>query len=224
MIKLVIALPGSSFTANFVLSLFRFIHEVNTKAFQESVGGLEYILVNGRSSLVTTARELCLGRAQKIGSTQMFEAYGYIGYTHILWIDSDMTNFTSEHLKLLLDMDTPVSTGIYRRCTGDFCVCQDFRLDHYNEHLSLPWLSSADILKLPEVVFQVSHTGMGFMLVQKGVFEELPPPCFRTYPLIEGAPDLGSEDVCFCEDTRKRGIRIFANKNVMIGHEKQIVL
>ncbi len=73
-------------------------------------------------------------------------------------------------------------------------------------------------------LLEVAYTGMGFMLVKKGVFESLDYPWF--WPLwkqIAGMRDFTMEDVGFCLSAAKKGWKVQVDTQVRVGHEKTVV-
>ena len=75
-------------------------------------------------------------------------------------------------------------------------------------------------------LLEVSYTGFGFMLIKKGVFESLEYPWFRPlWKEIDGnIHEFMSEDVSICELFKKKNYKIYVNTNVVIGHEKSLII
>lgn len=219
-VRLVFALPGTSFTANNFLSFTRLLHQIPSCGLDVS-----YIITNGRSSNVAKARELCLGCDPSLmPEAKLFEQYNFTEYTHILWIDSDVTGFSIEHLKKMLEADKDIITGLYRRSPNEFCLSQDFNLQTFELTGSLPWMDSQALMKIKELVFEVAHAGMGFMLVKAGVLEKIIPPRFESRRISASVAEAAGEDVCFCETARALGFGVWAHKDVVVGHEKMAIM
>jgi hypothetical protein len=76
----------------------------------------------------------------------------------------------------------------------------------------------------------VAYNGMGFFACRKGVIEKLKYPYF-SYPLIEIEAedgkilrDMCSEDVAFCKNLTDAGFDIMVNTDLVVGHEKTLVI
>jgi hypothetical protein len=76
----------------------------------------------------------------------------------------------------------------------------------------------------------VAYNGMGFFACRKEVLEKLTYPYF-SYPLIEIEAedgkilrDMCSEDVAFCKNVIDAGFDIVVNTDLIVGHEKTLVI
>ena len=106
-----------------------------------------------------------------------------------------------------------------------------WELEYFKKVGSFRFLSMDDLKQYDsDTLFEVAYTGMGFMLVRKGVFEKVGYPWFR--PIWENIPldngiimkDFTSEDVGFCRTATEKGTKIFIDPSVIVGHEKSMVL
>lgn len=74
--------------------------------------------------------------------------------------------------------------------------------------------------------FTVDYIGGGWMMIQKGVFENLPYPWFgpklQVFP--NGIQDFCGEDVSFCLDAKEIGFKIIVDPRIRVGHEKTRVI
>jgi GT2 family glycosyltransferase len=94
-----------------------------------------------------------------------------------------------------------------------------FKKNGYFNFLTIPDINGKEDL------IEVSYTGMGFMLVKKGVFESMEYPWFRPIEKqIGDAVDFTMEDVAFCLKAAEAGFKVFIDPTVRVGHEKKIVL
>ena len=75
----------------------------------------------------------------------------------------------------------------------------------------------------------VAYTGMGWMMIRKGVVEDLKYPWFwsdlqrissSAGPLV----DMNSEDVAFCRALQAAGHQIFIDTKVRVGHQKLMLI
>lgn len=74
--------------------------------------------------------------------------------------------------------------------------------------------------------FTCDYVGFGFVLVRKGVFENMIYPVFgpKLQKYENGIEDYCGEDVGFCLDAKELGFNILVNPAVRVGHEKMVVL
>ena len=70
-------------------------------------------------------------------------------------------------------------------------------------------------------LLEVDYSGLGFLLIKKGVLESLEYPWFKPrFIEIEDKEDFAMEDVSFCLDTKEKGYQIFIDPTIRVGHEK----
>ena len=75
--------------------------------------------------------------------------------------------------------------------------------------------------------FTVDYTGFGWVLIQKGVFENLEYPWFAPQMQVfesGDVQDMCGEDVSFCLDAKKMGMEIWCDPRIRVGHEKTRVI
>jgi hypothetical protein len=77
---------------------------------------------------------------------------------------------------------------------------------------------------------KVAYNGMGFMAVKREVLEKMKYPYFhRELQVIEMSDgtiirDMCSEDVAFCKNAKDAGYDIMINTELIVGHEKELVI
>jgi hypothetical protein len=77
---------------------------------------------------------------------------------------------------------------------------------------------------------EVAYAGMGWMLIKKGVVEDIKYPWFRsdiqTMTDKDGNTivDLASEDVSFCKALKAANHPIMLDTDVRVGHLKPVVI
>ena len=150
---------------------------------------------------------------------------GQQDYDYIMWIDSDVV-FRPEHFYQLLSHEEDIVSGIYMMENGrQFAVVEDWDEKHFLEHGTFHFLDSDDMQKR-KAPFPVAYTGMGFMLVKKGVFESIGYPWCRpvNYEFSEEVKDFSSEDAGFCHVARAKGFSVLVDPSVRVGHEKALIL
>ena len=75
--------------------------------------------------------------------------------------------------------------------------------------------------------FTVDYTGFGWVLIKKGVFENLEYPWFAPKMQVfeSGAvQDMCGEDVSFCLDAIEKGYEIWCDPRIRVGHEKTRII
>lgn len=213
---IVFCIPGNSFSGNFL----RCWTEILVFCFKHNI---RPVLSRHYSCNIYFVRNMCLGADVSRGKNQKpFD--GKINYDYILWIDSDIV-FSPEHLIKLLNHDTDIVSGLYLMEGGkNFATVKDWDTDFFAKNGYFQFLSPADVEKATGLV-EVAYTGMGFMLVKKGVFESMEYPWFEPRKHeINGIVDYSMEDVSFCLRAGEMGFKVFVDPKVRVGHEKSTVL
>jgi hypothetical protein len=148
-----------------------------------------------------------------------------------LTIDSDIV-FTPEQVIELLE-DTkkyPVVSGLYRMQDMKHYACvKEWDLDYFKKNGSFQFMKVGEPEKEDKYT-PVAYNGMGFFACRKEVLEKLTYPYF-SYPLIEIEAedgkilrDMCSEDVAFCKNVIDAGFDIVVNTDLIVGHEKTLVI
>jgi hypothetical protein len=223
MIKVIIALPGRTFSGTFLINWSQTLMTLLKMGYNINV-------VNEYSSFVTFSRMKTLGLDVLRGVDQT-PFGGEMEYDVWLTIDSDIV-FTPEHvIKLIEDTKTyPVVSGLYRmQDMVNFACVKDWDVDYFKKHGSFQFLKVGTLDK-EEKYLSVAYNGMGFFACRKGVIEKLKYPYF-TYPLIEIEGEDGkmirdtcSEDVAFCKNLKDAGFDIIVNTTIHVGHEKTLII
>ena len=98
--------------------------------------------------------------------------------------------------------------------------------DFFAKNAYYRFVQRKDLKKKKGKLFKVDYTGMGWMLVKKGVFESFTYPLFhprvKKYP--NGWEEFVWDDVEFCHRGRDNNYDIWVNPNIIVGHEKTVVL
>jgi len=223
MTKVIIALPGRTYSGRFMMNLINTIMTMKSR-------GYEIVMTNEYSSYVTFSRMKTLGLDVLKGANQSpFD--GKLDYDVWLTIDSDIM-FTPEQVIELVDNTEkyPVVSGLYRMedLTHYACV-KEWNVDYFKKMGSFQFAQIDDFEKAPKFV-PVAYNGMGFFACRKGVIEKLKYPYF-SYPLIEIEAEDGtiirdtcSEDVAFCKNITDAGFEVIVNTTLRVGHEKTLVI
>lgn len=227
--KVIFCLPGRQYSNKFLVSWDNL-----TKSFAGK--DIEYQLINRYSSVVYYARNLCLGGNNLKGENQK-PWQGQIDYDYIMWIDSDIIFNPNDFYRLLsisetYKNDVNILSGLYLMEGGQqFATVVEWDIDHFKKYGSFSFMTKNEKDKYnKKELLSVSYTGFGFMLIRKGVFEKIGYPWFRPLweevDLLNGiiAKDFTSEDVGFCKMAQKKGFNIFVDLNIVVNHEKTILL
>lgn len=122
----------------------------------------------------------------------------------------------------------PITSGYY--CTEDRKTVPVAHWIHDGEEfirnggvMNSETLETMEKRKKP---FSCDYVGFGFVLVAKGVFENMVYPVFgpKLQVYDNGIQDFCGEDVGFCLDAKDLGIKIMVDPSVRVGHEKMVVL
>jgi hypothetical protein len=148
-------------------------------------------------------RDTILQRSRSILAAQ---ALKHAATTHVLFIDTDM-RFPPDALQRLLAADKDIIGGNYRHRSED--------VNSVARGLDDQKVLSAGKIGLEEVL----HTGTGFMLVKRKVFEGMEKPWFET-TYRHTHDDWMGEDVYFCVMARQSGFKVFVDHDLSqdIGH------
>lgn len=127
------------------------------------------------------------------------------GFSHVLWLDSDMV-FKPELLEDLMFCGKPFVTGIAhgRRAPHFSCVFKQV----------LPKVERWEYEEYPSTPFKIAACGFACVLIETRILEKVwttHGTCF--FPTRE----LG-EDVAFCYKAEKLGFEIWAEPTVQLGH------
>ena len=214
--KIVFCLPGNNFSGKFLDSW----SETLAYCF---ANGIQPILSRKESSNVYYVRSMCLGADVNRGETQK-PFNGQLDYDYLMWIDSDII-YHPQQIQKLINHNQDIVSGIYMMSGGRcFATVKDWDEEFFKQNGYFKFLSPED-LKDQKSLLEVAYTGMGFILVKKGVFESLTYPWFK--PLekrIGNMCDFTTEDVSFALRAREQGYKIFIDPSIRVGHEKKIVL
>ena len=193
-----------------------------------TIGQINYAMPchqnNNECSNVFLVRNLVLGTHISRGRNQK-PFNGEIDYDYILWIDCD-TVWSVENLENLFNTDGDIVSGLYlMQDKQNFSAVEVWDEAYFKQNYGFKYINISDIQNYKEP-FEVSYAGMGFMLVKKGVFEALQYPYFEALPFDfgDGIFEYTSEDIGFCLKAKKQGFNVIVNPNIIVGHEKMIIL
>ena len=213
----VFCLPGRSFSKLFLESW----SELLVWCGRNNINPL---LSFAYDSNVYYVRSRCLGASVDRGITQK-PFNSTIDYHYIMWIDSDMV-FSPEHFEGLLNMKSDVACGIYKMADNkQYATVENWDIEYYKQNGSFEFLNEDNIKTKPRYI-SVDYSGMGWMLVKKGVIESIEYPWFAPVwqDFGNNIKEFTSEDVAFCRRVKEQGYDIIVDTSLVIGHEKSWVL
>lgn len=215
--KIIFCLPGTSFSEKFLSSWTDLLTWMNKV-------GIDYRVSHGVSSVVYFARANCVGGIRGRG-----ELFNGEDYDYCMWIDSDQVFTNEDFRKLILSADQNRDKYII----GGTCKISDNihypivekREDDYFYKYGRYRFFTQKELNSKKKLFRVFFTGFAFMLIKRGVFETMEYPYFRPHWIeINDMKEFTGEDQGFCMSAKEYGFDTWVNPEVVIGHEKSVVL
>jgi len=218
--KIIFCLPGREFSGTFLQSWTELVYACLHN-------GIQPIISQKYSPLLYYVRNMCLG-GDSIKGIDQKPFQGQVDYDYIMWIDSDIV-FTPDQFFRLIDNDKEIVSGLYKMHDNyHYATVENWDDNYFLKHGSYEFLNQ-DSIKKKKGLFPVAYTGFGWILMKKGVFESLEYPWFqpvwKEYE-YEGNKirEFTMEDVSFCDMIRKKGYDIWIDPEVIVGHEKMMVL
>jgi hypothetical protein len=190
------------------------------------------------SSMVNFARCKVLG-ANVLRGPKQIPWDGKMPYDYQLWIDSDIVFDTGKFWQLCdLAFPAPDEEG---NVEEKDIVCGWYCTEDGHTTSVAHWLDEETFRKNGGVMnhetlesmakrrkpFTCDYTGFGWVLIKKGVFENLEYPWFAPKMQVfeSGAvQDMCGEDVSFCLDAIEEGFEIWCDPRVRVGHEKTRII
>ena len=190
--KLLIAIPSNdTMPFQFVESLTKLIRRLDAD-------GLDYDVAFQGGTLVYVGRDKLAKKAIEGG------------YTHVLWLDSDMV-FTDDLFETLFDAGKDFVTGIAHSRREPYQSCL------FTDLYPCPLKHKGDY---PSVLFKIAACGLACVLMRveilKAVWDKNGTAFFPEMNL--------GEDVAFCKRATESGYEIWAEPAVKVGHVGQHVI
>lgn len=134
------------------------------------------------------------------------------GYTHTLWLDSDMI-FNEDLLDDLMFSGEQFVTGIYhtRRPPHGSCIFKDIRLDSISKYMGNDY---------PKNTFEIAGCGFGCVLIDVQVIKDVLMTYGEAFLPVHG---LG-EDIAFCQRVHDLGYKMYCEPAVRLGHIGHIAI
>ena len=226
---IIFCLPGRGcsylFLKNFVQLCFDLVQN-----------GMSIQISQDYSSMVNFARCKVLG-ANVLRGPKQIPWDGKLEYDYQLWIDNDIVFNTEKFWQLLGMAQGDAEDGSEEKSIVAGWYATE---DGYTTSVA-HWLEENDFRKNGGVMnhetvesiskrrkpFTVDYTGFGWVLIKKGVFEQLTYPWFAPQMQVFESgevQDMCGEDVSFCLDAKKEGFEIWCDPRIRVGHEKTRII
>lgn len=216
MVRVVFCLPGREYSREFLLAWSDLLMQATSK-------GHQCMISQQYSSVVHFARAKCLGGDVLKGPEQK-PFQGLVEYDVMMWIDSDVI-FRPDDFFRLLESPHDVTAGLYMmEDMTHLAAVKDWNEDFFKKDGAFKFLRPEDIQGAPEYM-PVAYAGMGWMMIRKGVVEDIKYPWFWS-PLetIGDLVDMNSEDVSFCKALTAAGHQVHIDTKLRVGHQKKVLL
>jgi hypothetical protein len=214
--KIIFCLPGKSYSREFLLAWSELLLQATQK-------GHQVMMSQQYSSVVHFARSKCLGGDVLKGADQK-PFQGQVEYDAIMWIDSDIV-FKPADFFALLESPHDVTGGLYMmEDMQHFATVKKWNEEYFKKTGTFKFLRPDDVIGVSQYM-KVAYTGMGWMLIRKGVIEKLKYPWFRSdLYQNDDVTELLSEDVSFCRALVEAGYDIYVDTKIRVGHQKLMIL
>lgn len=225
--KLILCLPGNSYSGDFLKNIIRFNNELVKS-------GIDVYLSNYYSSEVYRVRDIVAGGDASRGRYQAPFGTQIDSYDYLMWIDSDII-FNLKNFEDLIEMDKEVACGWYMQ--PDNTVSLGFieqieaetkikkAKEIYDTKYIYRFRKDNEISERTEP-YKIGWAGMGWMLMKQGVMEKIEYPWFAP-KVVRNTEELNvvcGEDVSFALKLKDAKIDIWAHPLVRVGHEKVRVI
>ena len=216
MVKVVFCMPGRTYSREFLLAWSDLLMQATSK-------GHQVMISQQYSSVVHFARTKCLGGDVLQGSEQK-PFQGQVEYDVMMWIDSDIV-FKPEDFFALLESPHDVTAGMYMmEDLKHFATVKEWNEDFFLKNGSFKFMRPDEIIGAAHYV-PVAYTGMGWMMIRKGVVENLKYPWFYSdLQNVGHLVDMNSEDVSFCKSLQAAGHQIYIDTTIRVGHQKMMAI
>jgi len=227
----IIGMPGKTFSDNYVISLMNSIFSLWKS------GKYEVSISPGYSSFVPFTRMKTLGLDVLRGAHQ--KPFNDADYDVWVTIDSDIVWKPEQLIELIENaMQLGAVSGLYRMADLKHFACvKDWDLNYFKNNGFFQFMTDESVQtwknqSTDSAMMEVAYNGLGFAAFRKDVLNKLEYPYFWhdlvtvTMDNVDTTllKDMCSEDVAFCKNIQKLGIPFYVNTNILVGHEKQIVI
>lgn len=221
--RLILCLPGNSYSGDFLKNIIRFNNELVKS-------GIDVYLSNYYSPEIYRVRDIVGGSNPELGKYQSPFQNQIESYDYLMWIDSDII-FSLENFENLIEMDKDIATGWYIQPDGatslGFIESEEAEKvprgmkEVYDPKRIYRFARDGEVAERPKP-YKVGWAGMGWMLMKQGVMEKIEYPWFAP-KVVRNTEQLNvvcGEDISFALKLKDAKIDIWANPFVRVGHEK----
>lgn len=191
--RLMIAIPALDFIqTKFVADLLRLVNKLKND-------GVEFEVEIRSGSLVNAARDYLAWQAIERD------------FTHVLWLDSDMT-FEPDLLDGLMSSGKEFVSAVCaaRREPYSLCIFSSL-LDHETARWAGPY---------PGETFEIAGCGMACVLMETKILRTV----YGAYRTCFTPMNSYGEDTAFCLRAAALGFKMYAEPKVKVGHIGQIIV
>jgi hypothetical protein len=216
MVKVVFCMPGRQYSREFLLAWSDLLMQASSR-------GHQVMISQQYSSVVHFARAKCLGGDVLKGPDQK-PFQGEVDYDVMMWIDSDVV-FKPEDFFNLLESPHDVTAGLYMmEDLQHLATVKEWDEEFFTKTGTFKFMSPDELTGAPQYV-PVAYTGMGWMMIRKGVVEDLKYPWFWSdVQRIGDLAEMNSEDVAFCRSLQAAGHQIHIDTTIRVGHQKLMLI
>jgi hypothetical protein len=242
---IVICLPGRGCSYNFLKNFVQL-------CFEMAGNNMKFHISQEYSSMVNFARCKVLGANVLAGPNQK-PWQGQLDYDYQLWIDSDIAfnpnsfwqlcdlalpdeaiqyeevhNEAGEligHRQIIDETKTrPIASGWYSTEDRVHTACAFWlEADEFRKNGGVMNMEKVETMLARRKPFTCDYVGGGWLMVQKGVFENMDYPWWP--PVLQSFDngtivDFCGEDVGFCLKAKEKGFQIWVDPRIRVGHEK----
>jgi hypothetical protein len=213
-------MPGREYSREFLLAWSDLLMQASSK-------GHQVMISQNYSSVVHFARTKCLGGDVLKGPDQK-PFQGQVEYDAMMWIDSDIV-FKPEDFFRILESPHDVTAGLYMmEDMQHMAAVKDWNEEYFQKYGTFKFIRPEDVVGAPEYM-EVAYAGMGWMLIRKGVVENIKYPWFRSElnTMWDGDKmlvDMCSEDVSFCNALKAAGHPVHLDTKLRVGHQKKMII
>jgi len=214
--RIVFCMPGREYSREFLLAWSDLLMQATAK-------GHQCMISQQYSSVVHFARAKCLGGDVTKGPDQK-PFQGGVEYDAMMWIDSDIM-FKPEDFFKILESPHDVTAGLYMmEDLAHFAAVKEWNEAAFQKNGTFEFMSPDDLAGAPPYV-KVAYAGMGWMLIRKGVVEDLKYPWFWSdLQKIGELREMNSEDVGFCRSLEAAGHSVYVDTQLRVGHQKKMII
>lgn len=196
-VKLLIAIPSVDYVH------FKFSESLSKLMQWLTDNGVNYRVEFRGGTLLYMSRDYFVDLAYKWSK----------GFTHVLWLDSDMV-FEPDIFERLYNDDKDMVCGLFRGRHGKKNLCI------FKQLLPANRFEIEDVNEFKGQIFEVAGCGFGCVLTTVKLLEAVATEYGSSFMPTK---QMG-EDVAFCDRVGKLGYKIFCDPMVHVGHISQSII